>query len=150
MGSRASRTSDSDESWARLLQRTPSTLGRRAPPPVVLWAGGSTPAPAGATAGAPDTPTNQRRRGGSSLAGGGIEKIALDSPTQSWSRSDSPSEEEGRRDEGPRNQYKSPSKLEHLGERVRRFRCVRTGPGSFFSVLYAAMIVMMVSDCAFD
>lgn len=67
------------------------------------------------------TPSAKSQRSKRAI-GTGIEKIALDRTALSWRRPDSSGSEEGCRDGRPRNQYKSPSKLSHLGERVRRFR----------------------------
>ena len=97
------RSDDADASWARLLARPKHTLGAARAPPVVLW---------------PGTPTNKSKRDERAV-GDDVEKICLD---PSWERPDSFDSEEDRRDGRARNQYKSPSKLSHLGERVRRFR----------------------------
>lgn len=102
--SAAARSDDADASWARLLARPKHATGVTRAPPVLLWSG---------------TPTNKSKRDERRAVGGDIEKICLDS---SWKRPDSSDSEEDRRDERARNQYKSPSKLSHLGERVRRFR----------------------------
>jgi|EP01043_Picozoa_sp_COSAG02_P039243 hypothetical protein len=110
------RSGDADATWERLLGRHPKhARGMPRAPHVVLWSG-SRSAPASGT------PANKLKRSGELAVGGGIEKIRLDESKQSWDRPDSSDSEAGRRDEHARNQYKSPSKLSHLGERVRRFR----------------------------
>jgi hypothetical protein len=83
---------------------------RRAPP-VVLWAGGVS-----ASTGVASENVSPVKKGFKRIA------LGIPSPALSASLFADQQSTPPLRDEGPRLQYKSPSKLEHLGERVRRFR----------------------------
>ena len=111
-----SRSGDADATWNRLLgSHSKQTRGMPRAPRVVLWAGSRSSPTSG-------TPANDLKRAGKRAVDEGIEKIRLDGSMTSWERPGSSDSQPDGRNDRARNQYKSPSKLSHLGERVRRFR----------------------------